>query len=102
MPLYDYQCNDCAHVWEARHGINAPKPNCPACGSDNTERVITQPPTFARGMSTPAGTARRQSKEQLQDKWREETPRLRKQLEKKLGTDYVRRNAPTLYNNNND
>lgn len=99
MPLYDYQCDDCGHVWEARHSLNAPAPHCPACQSEHTQRLITQAPTFARGMLTPAGTARKQSKEELKDKWQEETPKLRKKLEDKLGKDMVRKNAPTLYNN---
>ncbi len=99
MPRYDYQCNQCGHNWEARHGFDAPKPACPACESDDTQKQITQAPTFARGILTPAGTSRRQSKEQLKSKWAEETPKLRKKLEDKLGKDVVRQNAPTLYNN---
>jgi len=51
---------------------------------------------------TPAGTSRRSSKEELRDKWREETPKLRQKLEKKLGRETVQRNAPHLYNSNND
>jgi hypothetical protein len=39
------------------------------------------------------GTA---TKEQLQAKWAEETPKLRKKLVDKLGEDVVNRNAPTL------
>lgn len=100
MPLYDYQCNACEMTFEARHSFTAPAPACPHCGSDAVEKRITTAPTFARGMLTPAGTSRRQSKEQLQDKWREETPKLRDKLEKKLGKEYVQRNAATLYNNN--
>jgi hypothetical protein len=43
-----------------------------------------------------AGDSRRASKEQLRDKWAEETPKLRKKLVDKLGEDVVNRNAPTL------
>jgi putative FmdB family regulatory protein len=102
MPLYDYQCNACRNIWEARHGFNAPRPDCPACGSDDTQKIITQAPTVASGVLTPAGTSRRSSKEELRDKWREETPKLRQKLEKKLGRETVQRNAPHLYNSNND
>ena len=99
MPRYDYQCEDCEHFFEARHGFDDVPPACPACSSDNVSRRITSAPTFARGALTPAGTSRRQSKEELRDKWREETPKLRKKLENKLGKDHVRKNAPTLYSN---
>ncbi len=100
MPLYDYQCDACGHVWEARHGFNDPIPECPACSSDTVHKIITQAPTVAGGVLTPAGTSRRSSKEELRDKWREETPKLRNKLEKKLGRDTVQRNAPHLYNSN--
>lgn len=98
MPRYDYVCESCANQWEASHGFNDPKPDCPVCGSEETRKLITSAPTFARGVLTPAGTARKQSKEQLKDKWAEETPKLRKQLENKLGKDMVQKNAPHLYN----
>lgn len=99
MPLYDYQCDRCGNTWEVRHGFNDDAPACPSCESEETQRLITQAPTFARGALTPAGTSRRQTKEQLKDKWREETPKLRKQLEQKLGREKVQRTAPTLYSN---
>lgn len=99
MPLYDYQCTHCNHQFEARHKMSDPRPACPVCNSDEVERRITQAPSFAQGILTPAGTSRRSSKEELQDKWREETPKLRKKLENKLGKDTVRKNAPSLYNN---
>ncbi|MEO0561040.1 MAG: zinc ribbon domain-containing protein [Chloroflexota bacterium] len=99
MPRYDYQCDTCGHMFEARHGFDDPAPACPACEAETVSKRITSAPTFARGVLTPAGTSRRQSKEELRDKWREETPKLRKKLEKKLGKDTVRQNAPSLYNN---
>ena len=99
MPLYDYLCEACEHVFEVRHGFNDPAPACPECGAVEVKKQITTAPTFARGVETPAGSARRSSKEELQDKWREETPKLRKKLEKKLGKDVVQKNAPSLYNN---
>ena len=99
MPRYDYQCDNCETIWEARHGFNDPAPNCPACDSEHVHKVINQAPTVAGGMETAAGTSRRSSKEELQSKWQEETPKLRRKLEDKLGKDMVRRNAPTLYNN---
>lgn len=100
MPMYDYQCEACGHTFEARHGFHDPAPACPACGHETVSKRITTAPSFARGMETPAGTARRSSKEELKSKWAEETPKLRKKLEQKLGRDTVQKNAPQLYNNN--
>lgn len=100
MPRYDYECEDCDHIWETRHGFNDPAPACPACNSESVHKLITQAPSIAGGILTPAGTSRRSSKEELQSKWAEETPKLRKQLESKLGKGFVQQNAPSLYNNN--
>ncbi len=47
-------------------------------------------------MLTLAGDSQSASKEQLEAKWAEETPKLRKKLVDKLGEDVVNRNAPTL------
>lgn len=96
MPLYDYRCVSCGHRFQARHGFDDPAPACPECAAASVQRVIRSAPTFAQGMLTLAGDSRRATKEQLQDKWAEETPRLRKKLVDKLGEDVVNRNAPTL------
>lgn len=99
MPLYDYKCPSCGHRFEARHGFDDNAPACPSCGHDEVTRVIGSAPTVAGGMLTNAGSSEGATKEQLKSKWAEETPKLRKQLESKLGKDYVQKNAPHLYNN---
>jgi putative FmdB family regulatory protein len=97
MPLYDYRCPNCGEQFEARHAFSADAPPCPACGAA-PERIITTVPSVHKGMLADAGSGNKASKEQLQSKWAEETPKLRDQLSKKLGEDTVRRNAPSLFN----
>jgi hypothetical protein len=80
--------------------MRADAPPCPECDHTPVQRVITSAPSVAGGMLTHPGDGHRASKEQIQDKWAEETPRLRKKLESKLGRDVVRKNAPHLYNSN--
>lgn len=99
MPLYSYKCPSCDHRFDARHSMSAAPPVCPACGHESVQRVITTAPAIAGGISTPAGDGHRASKEQLKSKWAEETPKLRQKLESKLGAETVRRNAPSLYSN---
>lgn len=96
MPLYDYQCQQCAQTFEARHGFDDPAPPCPACGSPQVTRLILTAPTVAQGINAHPGDGRRATKAQLQDKWAEETPRLRRKLVDKLGEETVRKNAPSL------
>lgn len=96
MPMYTYKCSECNHRFDAKHGFNDPKPVCENCQHADVQRVITTAPSIAKGIMANAGDGRRASKEQLQDKWAEETPKLRKKLVEKLGEDTVRRNAPSL------
>lgn len=95
MPLYDYKCPKCSTRFEARHGFNDPAPACPNCGYAEAQRVILTAPLVAQGMLAHPGDGRRATKEQLQDKWAEETPKLRKKLADKLGEDAVR-SIPSL------
>lgn len=96
MPLYDYQCEVCDTEFEARHGFNDPAPVCPACGAAQVHKVITHAPRMMKGILAESGSGGNATKEQLRDKWAEETPKLRKKLVDKLGEDVVNRNAPTL------
>lgn len=45
---------------------------------------------------TNAGDSRGATKEQLRDKWAEETPKLREKLVSKLGEETVSQMAPSL------
>jgi putative FmdB family regulatory protein len=99
MPTYNYKCPQCDHRFEARHGMSEDAPPCPNCQYVTVQRVIVSAPAISGGMMTHAGDGHKASKEQLQGKWAEETPKLRKKLEDKLGKETVRRNAPSLYNN---
>ncbi|MBC8100496.1 MAG: zinc ribbon domain-containing protein [Armatimonadetes bacterium] len=96
MPLYDYRCPQCDTRFEARHNFSAPTPACPKCAYEAPKRIITTAPSIAGGMLTHPGDGRNASKEQLQSKWAEETPKLRKKLSDKLGEEAVNRLAPTL------
>ena len=93
MPYYDYRCAN-GHEFEARHGFDAPAPPCPACGTTEVQRLITSAPGVMQGMNASLG--KNASKEQLQAKWAEETPKLRDKLVSKLGEETVSKNAPSL------
>lgn len=48
MPLYEYECEDCGETFETlvSAGKKDQTKTCPACGSENTERMLS---TFAVG-----------------------------------------------------
>ena len=35
MPLYDFKCRDCNHIWEVRQSSEAEPPPCPECTKRN-------------------------------------------------------------------
>lgn len=91
MPVYAYRCKDCKHEFEEMHAIDDDTLiDCPECESENVERLINSAPTIAGGMSTPAGTSRGATHEELRRKWREETPKLRRKLRDRLGDDAMK------------
>ncbi|MEL6527541.1 MAG: zinc ribbon domain-containing protein [Chloroflexota bacterium] len=87
MPMYDYRCKACGYEFTETHSINESAFDCPECESEDLQRLITSAPTFARGILTHAGDGYRASKEELQAKWREETPKLQKKIRDKLGPE---------------
>lgn len=95
MPTYRYRCDDCGHEFDETHGVDETALDCPACESENLTRLIQDAPAHHKGMLAHPGDGRRATSEQLRDKWREETPKLRKKLRDKLGDDAVK-NLPLM------
>ena len=48
MPLYDFECLDCRHFFEAEHPRNVPNPPCPLCAG-KTEKRLSPPPIIFKG-----------------------------------------------------
>ena len=45
MPIYNFKCEDCAHVMERVQKYNAPAPSCDKCEGETT-RTLPQRTTF--------------------------------------------------------
>ena len=41
MPIYDFNCRACGHAFEALVRAQDPAPRCPACQSENLERLLS-------------------------------------------------------------
>jgi putative FmdB family regulatory protein len=44
MPIFDYACRACGHEFEAlTRGSSSKPPTCPACQSEDAERLLSMP-----------------------------------------------------------
>lgn len=50
MPIYEYRCKDCGHVFSRLQKVGASSDgvSCPSCGSTSSERLVS---TFASASS---------------------------------------------------
>jgi putative FmdB family regulatory protein len=67
MPLYDFECDACGERFEELTAADA-RPACPACGSADTRRLLSQisPPQRIglRGVAARKSDATRKSREE--------------------------------------
>lgn len=50
MPLYEYQCKACKHIFEKIQLFSAPLvTTCPNCGKDEVEQVLSAPAIKFKG-----------------------------------------------------
>lgn len=48
MPLYDFECLDCRHLFEKDHPRETENPPCPLC-EGKTEKLLSPPPIIFKG-----------------------------------------------------
>lgn len=52
MPIYEYRCSKCGRTFEEISSISQSREvTCPACGSENTKRVLSAFSTTGCGLS---------------------------------------------------
>lgn len=50
MPLYDYQCEKCGHMFEVMQSFSdAPISQCPECKAKKVQRLISRPALHFKG-----------------------------------------------------
>lgn len=52
MPAYDYACDPCRVIYQTRHGMHAPAPQCPKC-SGTLRKLVAAPALNTRNYSSP-------------------------------------------------
>ena len=50
MPLYEYQCKACGHIFEREHAIGEKKKyRCPECSCQKTQKLVSQVGVIFKG-----------------------------------------------------
>lgn len=50
MPIYEYRCDKCNHVFESWQKMSDPNPDkCPECGADKIEKLISSTSFILQG-----------------------------------------------------
>jgi putative FmdB family regulatory protein len=53
MPIFDYQCKQCGHTFDALQKLGeAPLSDCPECGKPALEKLISMPAFQVKGKYT--------------------------------------------------
>ena len=99
MPIYDFECQDCAYYTEITQKMEASsRHKCPHCGKKTLVKVLINPPAmFIRGAPTTIGqmadrNTEKMGKYELQDKTREHGAKAsgeakeRRELQKKINS----------------
>jgi len=56
MPIYEYQCNGCCHVFESLvFSSEDPQPACPECGCERVKKLMSAGSIRAQGIPTGSG-----------------------------------------------
>jgi putative FmdB family regulatory protein len=80
MPIYEFECEECGGRFEELVVADAAAPACPACGSEQTRRLLSQvspPGRQPRGAKVKSSESRRRETEAARGERIAETKRKR-------------------------
>jgi len=88
MPIYDFECAECAYYEEIKQGMSEPSTHeCPHCGNQTLVKVFINPPlVFIRGDPTTIGqladrNTQKMGKYELEDRKNQDAPKKDKEAE---------------------
>lgn len=62
MPIYDYECSECRHVFD-KLVLSSTVVTCPKCGSANLEKLVSKPAPASHTAGIIRGARAQASKE---------------------------------------
>ncbi|MFL5901066.1 MAG: FmdB family zinc ribbon protein [Solirubrobacterales bacterium] len=80
MPVYEFECEDCANRFEELTSIDTPSLACPECGSRRTRRLLSPVSPAGRqprGAAVRSNESRRREREAARGERLAETKRKR-------------------------
>jgi putative FmdB family regulatory protein len=88
MPIYEYQCRNCAHEFELLILKGSPAPACPSCQSEDIEQLLSGFAVSSEGISQSRLQAARRkhaNSSQVRDKKVAEAEYVKKEREEHGG-----------------
>lgn len=67
MPLYDFECLECQFLFEEVAGLDIASVPCPACKSENTQKMISAPAFHIKGGNPATGRIEKRVKNYLKN-----------------------------------
>lgn len=59
MPIYEYQCKSCGHIFDALQKLaDQPLTDCPGCGRPELQKLLSAPAFQVKGAAGAATTTR--------------------------------------------
>lgn len=76
MPLYEYRCLVCGHVFELLILRQSPQPVCPACAAESVEQLISSFAVNSEAKRDASTASARKFNEKLNSKQDSDKPRV--------------------------
>jgi len=96
MPLYEFECVTCGHVFEEIVDLGGGSPPCPGCGGAECKKLIGAPAIHVKGGQGTAGIEKR-VKDYLVDGKVSDAVRFADKASSMVKSDKVKRIADKLH-----
>jgi putative FmdB family regulatory protein len=94
MPIYEYQCETCGHVFDSLQKISeAPLTTCPDCGAETLKKLVSAPAFRLKGGGWYETDFKTGDKKNLDQSGKKETPAGKTASGKKSGSTPIKKKS---------